>query len=117
MKKLHPMSFGLGFASGLVVLVVVVAAMHMMSPRGPRGFAGGFGGGTQNVGRMAQRFGMTQDELQKELDSGKTIQQVATEHGVQFGGRGQNPSAAGNVNSGTGSAAQSSSITSTSSHS
>ena len=86
MQKFHPLSFFLGLVSGLVVLVLLVT-MHVFTPaRSSSAFASG---GGQNLSRMAQRFGMTQDALQKEIAAGKTLQQIAQEHGVQFGGRGR----------------------------
>lgn len=96
MRGIHPKSFGLGVASGVVVLLLIAGGMHLLQPR--RGGLGGPGGGTfqqggaPNLARMAQRFGMTEDELSKEIASGKTMQQIAIEHGVDmsagFGGRG-----------------------------
>lgn len=34
--------------------------------------------------RMAERFGMTDEELQAELDAGKTMQDIAEEQGLDF---------------------------------
>jgi hypothetical protein len=52
---------------------------------------------------MAQRLGITQDQLQQELNSGKTFQQIAQEHGVQMGagGRGTN-SGSGSIRTSSG---------------
>ena len=97
MKSFHPLSFALGLGSGLLVLVLFVGTMRMMTG-GQRGRLdaqnGGnfrqFGGnGGPNTARMAQRLGMTEAELQAEIDGGKTMQQIAQEHGVTFpmGGR------------------------------
>lgn len=86
MKRFHPLSFGLGLASGLIVVVIVAAGFRALHPASTFARNGTFQGGAGNISRMAQRMGMTQDELQKELDSGKTMQQIAQEHGVQFGG-------------------------------
>jgi hypothetical protein len=84
MKTFHPLSFGLGLVSGCLILFLAVSMFHIgAAPRVQGRFAGN---GGPNLERMAQRFGMTQDELQKEIDSGKTMQQIAAEHGVQFGG-------------------------------
>ncbi len=89
MRGIHPKSFGLGVASGVVVLLLIAGGMHLLQPR--RGaFGGPMGGGTfqqgggPNLARMAERFGMTEDELRKEMESGKTMQQIATEHGVDM---------------------------------
>jgi hypothetical protein len=83
--KLHPLSFGLGIASGVIVLLLVVFTMRMVG--GNRYGARNFGGnGGPNIARMAERFNMTEADLQKEIDSGKTMQEIAAEHGAQFGG-------------------------------
>jgi hypothetical protein len=91
MKNFHPLSFVLGLASGFLILFLAISGLHALRPT-QTGFsaAGGAfqqGSGAPNLARMAQRFGMTESELQKELASGKTIQQIAQERGVQFGGR------------------------------
>ena len=91
-KNFHWISFGAGVASGILLLLLVVGGMRLVSPPRQRGF-GGTGsfqsGGGPNLARMADRFGMTQAELQQELDAGKTMQQIAQEHGVTFGGGGR----------------------------
>ncbi len=95
MKKFHPLSFGLGLASGFLVLLLVFGGVRLM--RGNRAAPGGFGSGnfqrqganrSANMATMAQRFGMTEVQLRAELDSGKTMQQIAAEHGVDFQFRG-----------------------------
>lgn len=40
----------------------------------------------RNTSQMAERMGMTEAELQQELDAGKTMQQIATERGVAVRG-------------------------------
>lgn len=98
MKNFHPLSFGLGLGSGLLILLLVFGGMRVFAGNNRARFGGPNGGNWQqfqgdnggpNLARMAERFGMTEEELQKELDSGKTMQQIAQEHGVQFGGRRQ----------------------------
>ena len=84
MPKFHTQSFGLGFISGLVVLIIVIGGFRLVTGQRRTGFGGG--GGGMNIARMADRMGISEDALQKELDSGKTMQQIAEEHGVQFGG-------------------------------
>jgi len=94
MKPFHPLSFTLGLASGLVVLVIVVGSWQLASPStgAPRmngtfqqtGGIGGPGGAGPNTARMAERLGMTEAELQEALDSGKTMQQIAEERGVEM---------------------------------
>lgn len=98
MKTFHPLSFGIGLGSGLLVLVLVFGAMRVFGGSARGGFppnGGNFqqmrgANGGPNAAMMAERFGMTEAELQAELDSGKTMQQIAEEHGVEFpmGGRG-----------------------------
>ena len=98
MKSIHPLSFLLGILSGFIVLILLVGGLHLL------GFGQSSGGANSpNLARMAQRFGITQSELQSELSGGKTIQQIAQEHGVQFGGR-RNGSSAGTgaIRSGSG---------------
>src|SRR5438105_1912438 len=89
MKNFHPLSFGLGLASGLLILMLVFGGMRVFGrPAGGGTFAGG-NGGPRNITRMAQRLGMTEADLQKEIDGGKTMQEIAQEHGVTFTGRRQ----------------------------
>ncbi len=79
MQKPHYPSFFAGIASGFVVLLLIIGGMHLFFPAQSRGRGA-------NLARMAQRMGITQDQLQQELNSGKTMQEIAQEHGVQFGG-------------------------------
>ncbi len=93
MKNFHPLSFGLGLGTGLIVLALFVGGLRMTAGnnRARAGFGGNFQqfqDNPQNVARMAQRFGMTEADLQKELDDGKSLRDIAQEHGVQFGARG-----------------------------
>ena len=94
MKNIHLSSFILGLASGALLLVVAVSGMRSFG-FGQTNSAAQSGQfqqgqrGVQSLSRMAQRLGISEADLQKELDGGKTMQQVAEEHGVQFGsGRG-----------------------------
>jgi hypothetical protein len=111
MQRFHPLSFVLGIVSGLVILVLVAGTMRMFTPASSAtARSGGFGnGGTQNLSRLSQRLGISESDLQKELASGKTLQEIAQEHGVQLGnGRGFNRSSvsgsgAVDVRTGTGS--------------
>ncbi|MDB4978089.1 MAG: hypothetical protein JWM56_275 [Candidatus Peribacteria bacterium] len=92
MKQLHFPSFSLGILSGIIMVGIGVIGLHGVHPSANTSAAGaggsnGFGGGNgRNLTRAAQRFNMTEAELQKELDSGKTMQQITQEHGVTFGG-------------------------------
>ena len=84
MKKIHLPSFGLGIVSGLLILLLVSGGMKLMNKTGDGNGANGFG-----LARMAERLNISESDLQKELQSGKTFQQIAQEHGVQYGfGRG-----------------------------
>lgn len=98
MKRFDPLSFCAGIGTGVLVLLVVFGAsraLHAGSTQQRPAWqqnaaAGRFQGGAGNTARMAERFGMTEDELQAELDAGKTVQEIAAEHGVDMpvGGRG-----------------------------
>ncbi len=101
MKAFHSLSFGIGLVSGLLALVLIFGAMRAFGGPARRGFPAGGGNfqnmrganGAPNTAMTAERFGMTETELQAELDSGKTIQQIAEEKGIEFpmGGRGMTP--------------------------
>ncbi len=89
MKNLHLFSVATGVVSGLILLFVWSASMHLFFPAQTviTSSASQQGTGTgPNLARMATRLGITQAALQKELDSGKTMQQIAAEYGVTFGG-------------------------------
>ncbi|GEM_PF-6267863 len=90
MKTLHAFSFLLGVGSGLLVMAVVWGVMHIMDPgvqalpedtvTRQGGFpARRFGSGGLNVPAMAERLGMTQEELQNALDEGKTMRELIIE--------------------------------------
>lgn len=81
-------SFGLGIASGLLVLVIVSFSMRLLPGSSAVAAGGAFQRQGANTARMAQRMGITEAELQKELASGKTFQQIAEEHGVTLPARG-----------------------------
>lgn len=101
MRNFHLTSFILGIVSGILILFLFVGGKHLLwpstqtgTPTGRGTFQQGGGAGA-NISRMAQRLGMTEDELKKELASGKTIQDIAKEKGVTLGaGRGQTGSGA-----------------------
>jgi hypothetical protein len=50
---------------------------------------GGKHGRMHGSGDLAAKLGLTEDQLKTELDSGKTIQQIATEHGVTLPSKGE----------------------------
>ncbi len=91
----HLRSFVFGVASGLLILLIVVGGYRVLKPSsqtmqsstGTSEVQSGQGG--LSTSRMAQRFGITEAELQQELASGKTMQQIASEHGVTYTGRRQ----------------------------
>ncbi|MFA6039367.1 MAG: hypothetical protein WCV62_01400 [Candidatus Peribacteraceae bacterium] len=110
MKTFHPLSFALGLASGLLVLLILAGSWRLIRPApNPGSFpmGGNFQEGGAGLSRMAERLGMTEADLQKELDSGKTLQEIAAERGVEMpaGGRGMRtgrPSSASGTVLGTG---------------
>lgn len=86
MKALHTSSFLLGLASGALILTLIFGGLRLLGAPSQSASQQGQGS-SMSLDRMAERFGMTTSELQKELDSGKTIRDIAQEHGAQFGGR------------------------------
>ncbi|MDD4318803.1 MAG: hypothetical protein PHW10_00540 [Candidatus Peribacteraceae bacterium] len=93
MKSIHPLSFVLGFVSGLVILLVVAGGLRLFGSS-RSGMPARNGAWQQNAGqgigagRMAERLGMTEEDLQKELAAGKTMQEIAAERGAEMPGRG-----------------------------
>ena len=89
MKNLHLFSVATGVISGVLLLFVWSVGMQFFFPAQTviTSSASQQGAGSgPNLARMATRLGITQAALQKELDSGKTMQQIAAEYGVTFGG-------------------------------
>ncbi len=97
MKHFQPLSFALGLLSGFLILLILVKGWDLVHPSQNNGYfrangnnqpfgSGQGGGGGFNISRMAERLGMTEADLQKELDSGKTFQEIAQERGVPLGG-------------------------------
>ncbi len=93
MKNFHFFSFGLGLGSGVLVLLLILGGMRafgsasLQQESGER--AGNWqqmrsGNGEPNMAAMAGRFGMTEAQLQSELDSGKTMRDIAREKGVEL---------------------------------
>ncbi len=105
MKNFQPLSFGLGLASGLVILLLIAGGMRLRHPSSAGRFPTnggawqqrqGGGNGGPNISRMAERFGMTEEELRKELEGGKTMQDIAREKGVELPmARGGQPASTG----------------------
>lgn len=82
-----------GVLTGTILVGCIGLATHLFRPSGtgttpPGTFQQQNGNRAGNTARMAERLGITEVELQKELDSGKTMQQITQEHGVTFGRRG-----------------------------
>lgn len=116
MKKIHPLSFALGTLSGVLVVVIIFGGARALM-RSSRSMRGGFGNGQPNIARMAERMGMTEAEIQKELDSGKTMPQIMEEHGMQMGGRRMGSSSSSGSGATMGSSSSASSVLSSSSSS
>lgn len=97
MKSFQPFSFTLGVASGLVVLFLYAGITNMFgcsgtdcapavtnAPSSQNFRQRQEQGGMRNRAGMAERFDMTEEELQQELDNGKTMQDIAREHGMDM---------------------------------
>ncbi|MBU2213562.1 hypothetical protein KKC44_02035 [Patescibacteria group bacterium] len=103
MKRLHIPSYLIGLACGVAVLLLYFGFQKAFSPSSSEGFPqqGNWQQRTQGddtrfpvvddaarTQRMAETLGMTVEELEKELESGKTMMEIAEERGVEmpFGG-------------------------------
>ncbi|RME63104.1 MAG: hypothetical protein D6790_05270 [Caldilineae bacterium] len=53
-------------------------------PGGGHGFGKGFRGGEDHLQAMAEALGMTAEELQAALEEGQTLEEIATEQGVDL---------------------------------
>ncbi len=86
--------------SGVAILLLFVGGKHLLWPSAQTDTIAERGTLQQggNTSRMAQRLGMTEDELKKELASGKTFQEIAKEKGMDL------PSGRGNRQTGSGAA-------------
>ncbi|MDD5103740.1 MAG: hypothetical protein PHX93_05060 [Candidatus Peribacteraceae bacterium] len=110
MKTFHPSSFVYGLISGAIILFLFGGVMRFLRPgvsSSPRGRTGqqqerriGMG---QNMKGIAEQLGMTEDELQTELKSGKNLRDLAEERGVPFPLTGQGRPGSGSTLSSTGS--------------
>lgn len=107
MKTIHPLSFIAGAVTGCLLLLIVNSAIHwmhpvrtnqFMQPDGNRAFQ------TQDPAAIAERLGMSEEDLQKELSSGKTMPEIMREHGMTQNRR--NRSASGSTTTGSGTATQ-----------
>lgn len=99
MKQFHLLSFVIGILSGFFALWMIVGSYRwIVSSTSSVASASVTTGGSRrqgngaapNLARFAQQLNMTEAALQKELATGKTIKQIATEKGVtlHFGNRG-----------------------------
>jgi len=105
MKQFNVRSYGIGVATGVVVLALLFGANRFFgassqaSPQPDRALfgqsQGQFGSGVarfptdgqldeNRMQMMAERFGMNVGELQAELDAGKTLPEIAEERGMDF---------------------------------
>lgn len=82
MKQFHALSFAFGLVSGALLLLLFIGGARVLHPARAVVGSGQFGARGAGSARMAQRLGISQDELQKELSSGKTMQQIMSEHGI-----------------------------------
>lgn len=86
--KLHVPSFSAGLGLGIVFLLVVFGIQSLMGNESADAPAvGGQFPATvrhERLQTMADRFGMTPEELQAQLDAGKTMQEIAEEKDVEL---------------------------------
>ena len=105
MKRLHLRSYFIGLSSGLLLLIIFWGAKAVFHPsqgqemrvrgdwQGDRaqfqqnGMWPGEVDPAERLQRMAERFGLSIEELEAELDAGKSIQDIAAERGVELRGR------------------------------
>ncbi|PIR48275.1 hypothetical protein COU80_04870 [Candidatus Peregrinibacteria bacterium CG10_big_fil_rev_8_21_14_0_10_55_24] len=100
MRTFHLSSFLVGVAGGVLILLIFFGGRSLFSSpqNGARGALpmqersadsgppeGGFLD-ENRLGRIADQMGMTVEELQAEMDAGKTIPEIAQERGVELGG-------------------------------
>ncbi|MBU0767384.1 hypothetical protein KKF55_06465 [Patescibacteria group bacterium] len=99
MKHLHLPSYLIGLGCGVTVLLLFFGAKAALSTSSTEDFPQNenwqqrtqedgmrprVGDETQRTQRMAESFGMTVEDLQKELDSGKTMMEIAEEREVEM---------------------------------
>lgn len=89
MKKFNLKSYLTGLFSGLLVCLFVLAVFKLFQPdnnqirpRYPQNITG-LRDDPERLEMMAERFGMTAEELQAELDAGKTMREIAEEKGLE----------------------------------
>lgn len=106
MKAFHLPSFAAGAAGGLLILLLIAGGIRVIGGSSTSVVArpeGAQRAGRQGA-RMAERLGMSEEELRQELAAGKTMQQIAQERGgdMPTGGR---RAGSGDVLEGSGSTA------------
>lgn len=89
--KIHGASLATGFGLGVLFLVIVFGIQSLVGTDATdapfeRGGYRQFPAGAreERMDAMAEQFGMTRDALQQQLDDGKTMQEIAAEHGVDM---------------------------------
>lgn len=119
MRNLHTKSFLLGIGSGIAIIVLLGAGMRLLHRTPSTGFngnrqawqqrggaqggqRGAMNGGGMNLDAMAERLGMTPEELRKEMQSGKRPRDIAAERGIDWS---QPPGSSSAVSSSAGSGA------------
>lgn len=85
MKQFNILSFGLGILTGVIVLLLVGGSLRLMRPSPDSATRNMQGAGQeQRLQRMADTLEMSVADLQKELESGKTMQEIAAERGKEL---------------------------------
>lgn len=90
MKNFQWKSYVLGLVTGILLLLLIAGGMRLTagsstgtartsSFQRQRGLQGGM-----NLSAIATKLGMTQADLESALKSGKTLRQLAEEHGVDI---------------------------------
>ena len=111
MKLFHLRSYIIGVITGVVIIIIFVSAKSFLKPESEYDFSSNSNFDRQERGEfqregmqgrimnedslqgMAERIGITIEELQVELDAGKTLPEIAEERGMEFqrGIRGEMP--------------------------
>jgi len=97
MKKIDRQSFVIGLVSGTVICAIGLILQNVGGDEGQSEFVrtpqrGGIeraeriepAEDDERLKRLAESFDITEEELQAEMDSGKSLQDIAEEHGVDM---------------------------------
>ena len=95
MKSFNLRSYIIGVITGIVIIFIIFGVKSLLSPSQDSFSEGGYRsegiqfqrGGMMNEERlqsMADRLGITLEELKAEMDAGKTLPEIAEERGVEF---------------------------------